>query len=143
MLSFDPTLTIPESVEDRQPEAFWAIPQPWQPPDYFLGMKRLRLMLSIAGDERGEALVVHRENQSCFAIHITHGYSSFPGDSDPHPRSIKLIAHGEDRLSFVVKGEYGSRVPLSDAAKGNRGRSRFWSRFRHGVEEESEDLIEM
>jgi hypothetical protein len=62
MLSFDPTLTIPESIEDRQTDAFWAIPEPWQSPDYFLGMKRLSLMLSITDDERREPLLVHRKD---------------------------------------------------------------------------------
>jgi hypothetical protein len=70
-------------------------------------------MLSIADDERRETLGVHRENQPCFAIYITHLYSCFSGDPDPYPRSIKLIVHGKDRLPFVVKGEQGSRVPLS------------------------------
>jgi|SRR5580765_8323436 hypothetical protein len=82
------------------------------PPDCCLGMKRLSLMLSIADDERGKPLVVHREDQPCFAIHITHLYSGVPGDPDPHPRSIKLIAHLEVWLPFGVKGERGSRVPL-------------------------------
>ena len=43
-------------------ERIGVTPQQWQPPDCFLGMKCLRLTLSIADDERGEPLVVHREN---------------------------------------------------------------------------------
>jgi hypothetical protein len=62
-------------------------------------------MLSIADDERGEPVLVHREHQSCFAVHILQGYSGLRGDPDPHSIGIKLIAHLEEWLPFVVKGE--------------------------------------